>query len=94
MVSIRVTVLVVVAVTIVVVTKLVTPPFRTVSVIEIGGFFETCSRHGERSRQYVLMLFASLVRKSCDTRLSLGYGKERGIREDVRYVPEPLHSLL
>jgi hypothetical protein len=59
-----VTVLVVVIVTVVVVIKLVTPPCRMVSVLEMGGFFTTCSRRGTRSRQYVLMLFASFVRKS------------------------------
>jgi hypothetical protein len=50
-VTIRVTVLVVVVVTLVVVIKLVTPPCRTVSVVEIGGFFTTCSRRGTRSLQ-------------------------------------------
>jgi hypothetical protein len=64
-VTIRVTVVVVVVVTVVVVIKLVVPPCRTVSVVEIGGPFTTCSRRGTRSRQYVLILFASFVRKSC-----------------------------
>ena len=62
--TILVTVLVVVVVKIVVVIKVVPPPCRTVSVVEIGGFFTTCSRRGARSRQYVLIVFASLVRKS------------------------------
>jgi hypothetical protein len=77
----RVTVLVVVTVTTVVVTKLVTPPFRTVSVVEIGGFFTTCSRRGTRSRQYVLMLFASLVRKSYYIRPSSAHGEAHRMRE-------------
>jgi hypothetical protein len=64
-VTIRVTVLVVVVVTLVVVIKDVTAPCRTVSVVENGGFLTTCSRRGARSRQYVLMLFASFVKKSC-----------------------------
>lgn len=64
--TIRVTVLVVVTVTLVVVIKVVASPCRMDSVLVIGGFFTTCSRRGGRSRQYVLMLFASLVRKSCD----------------------------
>jgi hypothetical protein len=64
-VTIRVTVLVVVTVTLVVVIRVVTSPCRTVSVDDNGGFFTTCSRRGTRSRQYVLMLFASFVRKSC-----------------------------
>jgi hypothetical protein len=50
-VTIRVTVLVVVVVTLVVVIKVVIPPFRTASVVEIGGFLTTCSRRGARSRQ-------------------------------------------
>jgi hypothetical protein len=44
-------VLVVVVVTLVVVIKVVIPPFRTDSVVEIGGFLTTCSRLGARSRQ-------------------------------------------
>ena len=62
---IRVTVLVVVLVTLVVVMRVVIPPCRMVSVVDIGGFFTTCSRRGARSRQRVLMLFESFVRKSC-----------------------------
>ena len=64
-VTIRVIVLVVVVVTLVVVIKVVIPPCRMVSVVDIGGFFTTCSRRGARSRQKVLMLFVSFVRKSC-----------------------------
>jgi len=66
--TIRVTVVVVIVVTLVVVIKLVAPPCRTVSVFEMGGPFTTCSRRGTRSRQYVLILFASFVRKSCVVR--------------------------
>jgi hypothetical protein len=73
----RVTVVVLVVVTLVVVIKLVTPPFRIVSVVEKGGFFTTCSRRGARSRQYVLMLFASFVKKSCVAPIPLRNGTAR-----------------
>ena len=59
-------VLVVVVTLVVVIIVVVTPPLCKLSVIEIGGFFTTCcfGVGAGLSRQYVLMLFRSFVRKS------------------------------